>query len=508
MIITSSTQPPTTQRIIYSTLVSFSGILIFGWALLNLRGNTDPRLLIGLIILNTIAQFAAFTTHRQGIPISVSQAANLAAVALLGLENAVIVAALASIALAFIRLFQKEPVSKGSIEQVAFNSSMETIAIFIAGYVYLAINNSFSNPTLFQLALPWIVASILFNQANLWILSGMLYLQCKVKPLAFMHSNAWAIPVNIAIGIVGSFMLTQAIEALNWQGIILFVFPLMLSAYALYMYIKDSTQQMDVILDRTTRLSVENIQLQQLGEEKTQLLAVLSHDMRTSLSALQASAELLQLKDRTIDQNRRDRLHNVILNSGQHLTSMVNDILNIEQTSHKPMELTVGTFNISERTQNVVASFESLAIEKNITLCCEVDDLPIMVSADQQMLHHIMLNLISNAIKYTPQDGRVAVTVQAQPHCVLLEVQDDGLGIPPQELSQIFNPYYRITSHAAENEGSGLGLAIVKRFIEAHNGSIDVSSKVNEGSRFIVRLPYKKSTATPVFNPIPAFAGM
>ena len=499
MEFTDMKKPFISARHAYVLAITLLGLGVIGWAIFQIDNISiaNPQLLIGLILLNGIAQVAVVSTKHRGIASGTSQAVNLASVVIFGLEYGVIVAALASLSLAAIRTVHREKPWKGSFEQISFNTGMEALALFGGGLVLTALREQFGTQSLFFTTLTWFSGAVVFDLINRSTLSGIIYITRKVRPLDFFREGAWSLPINIAVGMVGGYLLTESIAALGWQGILLFVLPLMLSAYSLRMYIKETDRQMEVVLDRTAQLSEANTRLEQLAEEKDRMLAVLSHDMRTSLSALQASAEMLQMGNGALDDHRREKLFNVILKSGSNMTSMLENMLSIEQTGHGPLDLTVDAFDIGESVQNVVSTLEVLADEKNIDLKYSTGEVPIIMSADRTMLRHVVLNLVSNAIKYTPAGGEVEVAVHAQPHCVLLEVKDSGYGIPNQEISRIFDPYYRGNSHETLVEGTGLGLAIVKRFVEAHDGSIDVASKVDEGSRFLVRLPYKKTGARP-----------
>ncbi len=505
MEIAALKKPLISARHAYVATISLLGILAIGWAISQIDNIpiANSGLLVGLIMLNGVAQLAAISTKRRGIASGTSQAVNLASVVIFGLAYGVIVAALASLSLAAIRTISREKAWKGSFEQIAFNTGMEAIALFCGGLAMTSIHTQFGTENLVTTISAWLVGAAVFDFVNRITLSGIIYITRKVTPLQFIREGAWSIPINVTVGMVGGYLLTESIASLGWQGILLFVLPLMLSAYSLRLYIKETDRQMEVVRDHSAQLSDANERLERMAEEKDRMLAVLSHDMRTSLSALQASAEMLQMTDISLDQNRREKLFNIIQTSGYNMNSMLENMLNIEQANGKPLTLTIDAFDIGENVLNVVNTLEAMAEEKQIEMHCNLGDAPVIMSADRILLRHVILNLVSNAIKYTPVGGEVDVAVHAQPHCVLLEIKDSGYGIPSQELSRIFDPYFRGSQHDMTIGGTGLGLAIVKRFVEAHHGSIDVASKVNCGSRFMVRLPYKSASTQ---KPAPALA--
>jgi signal transduction histidine kinase len=128
-------------------------------------------------------------------------------------------------------------------------------------------------------------------------------------------------------------------------------------------------------------------------------------------------------------------------------------------------------------------------MEKNITLYQEEVPQPITIAADEKKIERILLNLISNAIKYTPEGGTVNIETGMKGRYAYFKVQDTGYGIPEDELPYIFDRFRRVKGHESKAVGTGLGLAIVKSLVEAHQGEISVTSQVDEGSTFTVNLP-------------------
>jgi signal transduction histidine kinase len=128
-------------------------------------------------------------------------------------------------------------------------------------------------------------------------------------------------------------------------------------------------------------------------------------------------------------------------------------------------------------------------MEKAIELQCETADSPIVVYADEKKIERVLLNLTSNAIKYTPEEGHVWLKAVANGRYAIIEIKDDGYGIPEEELTYIFDAYRRVKKHEHVAVGTGLGLAIVKSLIEAHEGNISVQSQLDVGSTFTVKIP-------------------
>ncbi|MCI0728916.1 MAG: HAMP domain-containing histidine kinase, partial [Chloroflexi bacterium] len=169
---------------------------------------------------------------------------------------------------------------------------------------------------------------------------------------------------------------------------------------------------------------------------------------------------------------------------------MVNNILEIRQLqSGAPVILERNNFDLTRLIADIVESIQPLAGEKEICLEYQPGTSPIFLSGDQGKLQRVFTNLISNAVKYTPAEGRVTVTPVVNDHSVTVTVADTGYGIPPEDLPHIFEHFHRVRKHQHRAVGTGLGLAIVKSLVEAHNGTIAVQSEEDKGSSFTIQLP-------------------
>jgi signal transduction histidine kinase len=147
------------------------------------------------------------------------------------------------------------------------------------------------------------------------------------------------------------------------------------------------------------------------------------------------------------------------------------------------------SFDLALLVRTTAESVASLAMEKNITLHQEDVPQPILITADEKKVERILINLISNAIKYTPEGGTVTIETGMKGRYAIVSVKDTGYGIPEDELPFIFERFRRVKGHQSKAVGTGLGLAIVKSLVEAHEGEITATSEVNVGSTFTVKFP-------------------
>ena len=472
-------------------MVTLAGLVIFGWSLVTFQwAEVNLWLLAELIALNIAAQFVSSSVARHGVVFGVSHAVNLAAVWLFGVQAGVLLALAASMSVWGIKTFYKQRSWRGSVEQLTFNSGMETLNIFAAGWVLVLMQSAIPQGTLVGRFAPWAAAAIVNDQANLWMVALIVYIQKRVSPLKFWLQSGWAMPINILTGAFGGMLLALVVESLGSIGVLIFLFPLILSGYSFRMYVSETDKQMDVIKLRTEELEIANAKMREMAREKDNMLAVLSHDMRTSISGIHASVQMLQDPTLALTREKAHRLLQVIAHSEQALTGMVDNILRVEKAEDTDKLLPQREFfNMTDIVEGVIASLDTQASEKRVRLHSYGGNVPAYIEADKQMIQQVALNLVSNAIKYTPPGGSVFVSLDMRDDQVVLDVEDTGYGIPKKAVNHIFEPYYRVAEHEKKALGTGLGLSIVKKFVQAHGGKIEVESEVGSGSRFSVQLP-------------------
>jgi signal transduction histidine kinase len=221
----------------------------------------------------------------------------------------------------------------------------------------------------------------------------------------------------------------------------------------------------------------------------------MSHELRTPLNAIIGFSEVLleqmfgELNDRQ-DEYLRD-----ILSSGQHLLSLINDILNLSKVEAGRMELEVATFSLRQALENGLTMLKERAGRQRITLGLEIEPDLDLINADERKVKQVLFNLLSNAVKFTADGGQVEVSAQRAAGEVRIAVRDTGIGIAPEELPRVFDEFRQVGQSEAKREGTGLGLALARRFVELHGGSMWVNSQPGCGSTFTFSLPQRATVA-------------
>ena len=223
---------------------------------------------------------------------------------------------------------------------------------------------------------------------------------------------------------------------------------------------------------------------------KSQFLANMSHELRTPLNAILGFSELLidDVSGR-IDSKTRLKFLNQINSSGQHLLSLISDILDLAKVEAGRIELHLAKTAVAEAIDVVVRTVEALAAKKNITIVSEPGR-DLYLTADPGKLKQMLLNLVSNGLKFTPTGGQVTIAAHRDGSIVEISVSDTGIGISEADLQLIFKEFKQLDQGLDRHqEGTGLGLALTKRFAELHGGTVSVKSLKGIGSTFTLRLP-------------------
>jgi signal transduction histidine kinase len=245
-------------------------------------------------------------------------------------------------------------------------------------------------------------------------------------------------------------------------------------------------------------LEVANRQIQEANRLKSRFLANMSHELRTPLNAIIAMSDiLLEQYFGPLNERQADYLKD-IHESGQHLLSLINDILDLSkvEAGHSPLELSeVDMGTLLESSLTIVRERASI---HHIGLFCEVpDDLP-LITADERKVKQVVFNLLSNAVKFTPDNGRVGVRARLADGALEVCVWDTGIGIAREDHDKIFGEFEQSESALTRQyEGTGLGLALVKRFVEQHQGRVWVISDLGQGSAFYFTLPLRQAPDMP-----------
>ena len=229
-------------------------------------------------------------------------------------------------------------------------------------------------------------------------------------------------------------------------------------------------------------------QLEAASQHKSEFLANMSHELRTPLNAIIGFSEVLaQGMFGEVNDKQSEYLHD-ILESGRHLLSLINDILDLSKIEAGRMELELAEFDLPQAIQNALTLVRERALRHGIALHHVIDDRVGDIRADERKVKQVLLNLLSNAIKFTPEGGRIEVRAAPADGTVEVSVTDTGVGIAPEDQETVFEEFRQVGTADKKADGTGLGLALSRKFIELHGGRIWVTSQVGVGSTFTFTL--------------------
>jgi signal transduction histidine kinase len=264
---------------------------------------------------------------------------------------------------------------------------------------------------------------------------------------------------------------------------------------ALASHMNHMSQELHRLSEDQHRASLElqrlNEQLQQASKAKSNFLANMSHELRTPMNAILGFVEMmLDEIYGEVPPHLREPLMDVQTN-GKHLLRLINDVLDLSKIEAGRMELVLAEYSVQDVVETVRASLQSLALEKGLQFEAAVgNDIPLALG-DGKRIMQCLMNLVGNALKFSKQ-GSVAVGVEQQGENLLYRVSDTGIGIPKEELENIFVEFQQLdTAITREFSGTGLGLNITKKFVEMHGGRIWVESELGKGSTFFFSIPLR-----------------
>lgn len=248
----------------------------------------------------------------------------------------------------------------------------------------------------------------------------------------------------------------------------------------------------EVVLRARNLLSARRLhmELARAYRHKSDFLASMSHELRTPLASIIGFSELL-ITDATgrFDAATRSKFLAQINTGGKDMLELINDVLDLSKVEAGLIELQIEQVSPADIVSSVLSTIEPLAAQKGIRVQAELSDAG-QVSADTGKLKQMLLNLVSNAVKFTPNGGRVTIGVNRVDGAVEMSVADTGIGIAESDRGRLFEAFRQIDSPTASHQqGTGLGLALTKRYVELHGGEIRFVSEVGRGSTFTLRLP-------------------
>jgi signal transduction histidine kinase/HAMP domain-containing protein/predicted transcriptional regulator with HTH domain len=231
-------------------------------------------------------------------------------------------------------------------------------------------------------------------------------------------------------------------------------------------------------------------QLEIANKHKSEFLANMSHELRTPLNAIIGFSEVLQEKlFGDINEKQEDYLRDIHA-SGKHLLGLINDILDLSKVEAGRMELDLTTFDVAPALSNAMTLVRERAQRHNVALRIDCDPALGQVTADERKVKQILVNLLTNAVKFTPDGGSIDVSARRAPDAVVIAIRDTGVGIAPEDHQAVFEEFRQVGRHYTnKQEGTGLGLTLTRRFVELHGGRIWVESELGKGATFTFTIP-------------------
>ena len=245
-------------------------------------------------------------------------------------------------------------------------------------------------------------------------------------------------------------------------------------------------------LDQLDELRLERDRVQAAYEVKSQFVSVVSHELRTPLTSINGALGLLRTGAYDSDPAKARNILEIAHKNSVRLSALINDLLDLQKIESGQMSYDFDELDLVSIVEESLAAMESFAQTYGITFVLFAPEEMVIVQADRDRLHQVLDNLLSNAIKFSRRGEQVEVRVVIRGQRVLVEVQDHGIGIPPNSREKVFGKFSQVdSSDRRSHGGTGLGLCIAQEIMAAHGGAVDYTSKLGEGSTFVIDFPFK-----------------
>jgi signal transduction histidine kinase len=300
------------------------------------------------------------------------------------------------------------------------------------------------------------------------------------------------------------------LELVLWTTI---PFALLVSVVAVYVIVRRAFKPLSTMIETANRVSAANLnerlmlprkhdevavlgaalnrmmdRIESAFKSQKQFIADASHEIRTPLTIIQSELEFANRS--SLADPAKQSIH-IALDELDHLRKLAGDLLLLAKLEISGTIPRFQLVRLDELIADCVQKLSRMSVEKNVALELHIENV-IELSADEEKLRSALLNLIENALKYTPAHGHVSLTLRTEKELACIIIQDTGVGISSDDIQHIFKPFYRSDMSRATHGGSGLGLSIVQRIIDLHRGTISVESVVHHGSAFTITLPLKQ----------------
>ncbi len=287
------------------------------------------------------------------------------------------------------------------------------------------------------------------------------------------------------------------IQSGNWEDIFnnLFFMTAIIIIAAFGSYKMDNIRRVELrgriqLEEMTEKLSESNEKLKSLDELKSQFFANINHELRTPLSLILAPLKtILEEKKEKISSSLQDTLDTMQRN-GLKLLKLINNLLDLSKFEGGKMRLKVKQVNIYEFINDLLQSVKGLADQKKIRLYYQHPPHDMELSVDPDQFEKVVINLLTNALKFTPNEGKITLFLEEKKDAVIFAVEDSGIGIPADKLDSIFDRFSQVDGSASRSQqGTGIGLSLAREIVLLHGGTIHAESQLGKGARFIVKMP-------------------
>lgn len=247
--------------------------------------------------------------------------------------------------------------------------------------------------------------------------------------------------------------------------------------------VKVDTRRKDEIGNLAKNFNMMVDELNSIDYLRKDFISNVSHELKTPIASIQGFTNLLA--DENISKEEKQEYINIILEETNRLSNLSSNMIKLSKFENQEIVTNKKTYQLDEQIRKAIIMLEEKINEKNITLNVQLN--PITIVQDKDLIMEIWINLLNNAIKYTNENGNIEIKIEEIEEFVLVQIKDDGIGIPKEKQERIFEKFYQVEkSHSSE--GSGLGLAIVKRIIDLTEGKIEIESEEGQGTTFKVFL--------------------
>ena len=419
-----------------------------------------------------------------GSTLSVSYAADLTALLLLGPRQAMLVAVAGVLTQCTVNVKQQYP-----LYRTVFSMGAEAVTMAATGIVYTSLGGTWGSPVVSTLARPLLAAILTYFLFNTGLVAGAIAFSTNRRIWRVWHDDfLWSGTSFIVAGTAGAIAAVVIDRGQQWLAVLMLA-PVYLTFRSYQVFIS----RLELLeRERAARASAE-----QANRLKDQFLAIVSHELRTPLNAILGWADILRRG--AIDQRRHERAFQAIYDSARSQARLIDELLDVARIMSGKLCLETGPVDVRETIRRALEIVQPVADAHRIQIIVDADPAIGAIHGDGARLQQIVWNLLTNAVKFTPDEGAVCVRVRRSGRGIEIAVTDTGRGIPSDFLPFVFEPFRQGDGSTTRRHGGlGLGLSIVKHLVEAHGGRVRVASEgENRGTTFTVALP------TPVLAALP-----